>query len=119
MATQTKPRRASSAPQGRFARGATAPSRGPVLRRRRPPEPTGLKKVMGGIHPGAAAKKAGPNSKKGAAGGFALVAAAAGLVFKNRDKLAQLRHQRSRTPAAEGEAAAPPATGYTSPSSGL
>jgi hypothetical protein len=119
MATQTKPRRASSAPQGRFARGTRAPSRGPLARRRRPPEPTGLKKVVGGMLPGAAAKKAVPSSKKGAAGGLALAAAAAGVAFRKRDKLAQLRGQRSHAPAADSGSAVPPATGNNTPVSGL
>jgi hypothetical protein len=95
MATQTKPRRASSGQQGRYARGSAAARRRPVLPRRRQPQPTGLKNVMGGIRPGAAGKKAAPSSKKSAAGGFALVAAAAGMLFKNRDKIAQLRRKRS------------------------
>jgi hypothetical protein len=119
MATQTKPRRASSALQGRSARGGTAPNRGPALRRRREPEPTGIKKLIGGLLPAAAAKKATPNSKKGAAGGFALVAAAAGMAFKNRDKLAQLRHKRSGTPTTDSKPTAPPAAANGSPSSGL
>jgi len=50
---------------------------------------------MGGIRPSAAGKKAAPSSKKSAAGRFALVAAAAGMLFKNRDKIAQLRRKRS------------------------
>ena len=120
MATQTKSRRASSAPQGRFARGGTAPRRGPALRRRREPEPTGVKKLIGGLLPAAAAKKATPNSKKGAAGGFALAAAAAaGMAFKNRDKLAQLRHKRSGMPATDSKTTAPPATADGSPNSGV
>jgi len=64
--------------------------------RRRPPKPTGMKRVLsvvGTALPTAAAKKAAPSSKKGAAGGFALLAAAAGVAFKNRDKLSRLRHQ--------------------------
>jgi hypothetical protein len=117
MATQTKPRRAAAS-QGRFARGA-ATSRGQGLRRRRPPEPTGMKKVLGGILPGAAAKKAAPGPKKGAAGGLALIAAAAGMAFKNRSKLSQLRRRHSGTPATEGEAAAPAASGGASPNSSL
>jgi hypothetical protein len=108
MAAQTKPRRASSAPRGRFARGAaTKRDRGP--HRRRPPEPTGLKKVLSAVLPGAAAKQAAPNTKKGAVGGIALVAAGAGLVFKKRDKLAQLRHRRSGTPPATSSETGRPA----------
>jgi hypothetical protein len=112
MATRTKPRHAPSGPRGRYARGATAPRRVPGLRRRRH-EPTGLKKVLGGIRPGVGARKAAPRSKKGAAGGLALVAAVAGVVFKHRGKITQLSHQR----AADGVTTAP-ATVDGSPSPG-
>lgn len=86
--------RTSGAGQGRFARataGGTARSQG--LRRRKPPEPTGMKKVLSAVLPSAAAKKAAPSSKKGKAGGLALVAAAAGMAIKNRGKLSQMRHK--------------------------
>jgi hypothetical protein len=66
------------------------------LVRRKPPEPTGAKKVVSVITaalPTAAAKKAAPSSKKGAAGSVALLAAAAGMAFKNRDKLSGLMHR--------------------------
>jgi hypothetical protein len=119
MATQTKPRRAASAPQGRFGRGGTAQRRGPALRRRREPEPTGVKKLIGALFPAAAGKKATPNSKKSAAGGFALAAAAAGMLFKNRDKLAQHRHKRTGTPATDSKPTAPPATADGSPNSNI
>jgi hypothetical protein len=108
MATSTNPRRTpvprrtSSAPKSRFARGTsstsrfsrgtTSTNRSPALRRRRQQQPSGLKKVLGSVIPSGAAKKAAPSGKKGAAGGVAaLAAAAAGLAYKNRDKLAQLR----------------------------
>ena len=84
------PSRRSPAP-GRYARAAA--HRGQGLRRRKPPEPTGIKKVLGSVLPGAAAKKAAPSSKKGKAGGLALAAAAAGMAFKNRGKLSELRHR--------------------------
>jgi hypothetical protein len=119
MATQTRSHRYAAAPQRRFARNTTAPGRGPALRRRRQPQPTGLKKVLAGMLPSGAAKKAAPSSKKGAAGGLAVVAAAAGVAFKNRDKLAQLRQKRSATTAPEGAATAPPMPGVGSSSSGL
>ena len=109
MANQTKTRRASSAPQGRFARGA-ATSRSQGMRRRRQPQPTGLKKVLGGMLPAGAAKKAAPSSKKGAAGGFALIAAAAGMAFKNRGKLSQMRHKDTGTSTDPGGTFVPPAT---------
>ena len=86
MTTRTKNGRAASAGQGGFARSAS------TLRRRREPEPSGLKKLAGGVRP---ASKDAPRSKKGKAGGFALAAAAAGMAFKNRGKLAQLRRRRS------------------------
>ena len=82
------------APQGRYARAAA--HRGQGLRRRRANEPKGMKKMLGAVGsmlPGAAAKKATPSSKKGKAGGLALAAAAAGMAFKNRNKLSQLRHR--------------------------
>ena len=100
MATQAKPRRATparranTAPAGRFARTATTRTQG--LRRRRQPQQSGLQKVMEAVMP--AAGKATPGTKKGKAGGFALVAAAAGMAFKNRGKLSQLRHRNAETP---------------------
>ncbi len=77
--------------QGRYARAAS--HRGQGLRRRKPPEPTGFKKVLSAVLPGAAVKHAAPSSKKGKAGGVALMAAAAGMAFKNRDKLNRMRHR--------------------------
>ena len=107
MAAGTKTRRKTGArqgpfgwtagtPQGRFARSASTPRRSnPTqgLRRRRPPEPSGVKKVIGAMIPTSAAKKAAPSSKKGKAGALALVAGAAGMAFKNRDKLSELRRK--------------------------
>jgi len=83
--TRTKPKAT-----GRYARGS-AQRRGRSLGRK-PPQPTGINKLLRAVVPGAAAKKAAPSSKKGKAGGLALAAAAAGMAFKNRDKL-----QRRRT----------------------
>jgi hypothetical protein len=57
-----------------------------------------MKKVLSAVLPGAAAKKAAPSSKKGKAGGLALVAAAAGMAFKNRDKLMGMRHRDNAAP---------------------
>jgi len=98
--------------RGRFSRGRTTPTRSvptPGLRRRKPQE-SGLKKAMSTILPTAAAKKAAPSSKKGAAGGFALVAAFAGMAFKNRGKLAQMRHKDADASPATGGTVVPPAT---------
>ena len=73
------------------------------------------------IPSGAAAKKAAPSSKKGKAGGLALAAAAAGVAFKNRDKLGQLRHKddagvTGTTATGDNNVAPPPATPPTTPS---
>ena len=109
----------SSGSRGRYARSTATPRRSsPVqgLRRRRQPKPTGLKKVMNAVVPtgaGGAAKKAAPSSKKGKAGGLALVAAAAGMAFKNRDKLGEMRRKDSDVTPAAGSmenSSTPPAT---------
>ena len=94
-AARQSARRAAAPGQGRFARSSSVSRRslpGQGLRRRQP-EPSGLKKVLRAVTPAAAAKKAAPSSKKGVAGGLALAAAAAGVAFKNRGKLAELRHK--------------------------
>jgi hypothetical protein len=96
MATGTRTGCASSAGKGRFARSTPMPRRSVPsqgLRRRRQPEPSGLKKVMRGVLPAAAVKQAAPGSKKGKAGGLALVAAAAGLAFKNRGRISGVRRR--------------------------
>ena len=104
MPTGTKVRRTSPATgRGRFPRPSSAPRRsGPVqgLRRRRQPEPSGIEKITGRLLP--AAQKATPSSKKGKAGGFALLAAAAGMAFKNRDKLARSKRSDGSAPEADG-----------------
>jgi hypothetical protein len=116
--------RQAAASQGRFARTGRyarttatprrmTPTQG--LRRRRQPPPSGMKKAVTALLPTAAAKKATPGSKKGKAGGLALIAAAAGMAFKNRGKLGELRRKQSgdtspTTPAAADNASAPPAT---------
>jgi len=102
---RTAPRstRTTSAGQGRFARNAMTRTQGLV--RRKPPKPTGMKKVAGVITsalPTAAAKKATPSSKKGAAGSIALLAAAAGVAIKNRDKLGRMTHRGGTDPVAAG-----------------
>ena len=85
--TTTRSRR----PTGRYARASTHRTQG--LRRRRPPKSSRSQRMLSALVPGAAAKKAAPRSKKGTAGGLALAAAAAGLVFKNRGRLAEMRHK--------------------------
>jgi hypothetical protein len=84
-ATRNRPR-TYRAGTGRYARGATNRTQG--LRRRRQPQPTGVKKLLARV-PVRAAKQTAPSSKKGKAGGLALAAAAAGMAFKYRDKLAR------------------------------
>jgi predicted lipid-binding transport protein (Tim44 family) len=82
-ATRNRPRAHRVGP-GRYARAAT--SRGQGLRRRRQPQPTGVKKLLTRV-PGRAAKQATPRSKKGMAGGLAVgVAAAAGMLLKRGRK---------------------------------
>jgi hypothetical protein len=108
--------RPSSARSGRYARSTSSPRRMRPTQglRRRQPEPSGIKKVMGAVLPTAAAKKATPSSKKGKAGGFALIAAAAGMAFKNRGKIGELRRKQaggtSPAPTSTDNASTPPAT---------
>jgi hypothetical protein len=114
--TRSIPTRAGRAPTtGRFTRStSTARRRAPAqgLRRRRPQQPSGLMKVMGALVPTTAAKKATPSSKKGKAGGLALVAAAAGMAFKNRGKISEMRSRQSDagTASATSNASSPPTT---------
>jgi hypothetical protein len=86
MPAATKSPRAYRTAPGRYARGAANRSQG--LRRRRRPQPTGVKKLLAHL-PRGTAKRAAPSSKKGKAGGLALAAAAAGMAFKYRDRLAR------------------------------
>jgi hypothetical protein len=94
---------------GRF--NAPSAGRGVTIRRRKP-QPKGVSKVMkslgGALPKGGAAATAG---KAGKPAGFALLAGAAGLAFKNRDKLGSLLgrgkqdHEQESVPFTE---AAPP-----------
>ena len=113
--SQSRFGRTTATPRGRFARSAATPRRSSPTHglRRRAPEPSGVRKVMGAMLPTTAAKKAAPSSKKGKAGGLARVAAAAGVAFKNRGKLSELRRKDSPatpTSASGNNAAVPPAT---------
>lgn len=65
-----------------------------ALGRRRQPKKSGLSKALTGLMSAGAAKKAAPSSKKGKSGGVAMLAAGAGLAYKNRDKLAGLLKRR-------------------------
>ena len=64
---------------------------------------------MSALVPTTAAKKATPSSKKGKAGGLALAAAAAGMAFKNRRKLSEMRSRQSGagTPSGTQNASSP------------
>jgi len=83
-ANRTMPRRTPatrSTPRGRTPQ---MPAR---FNRSKPKQQKGIAGALGGLLPTGAASKATPSSKKGKASGFAALAAAAGVAFKNRDKL--------------------------------
>ena len=75
----------------------------------------GLAGAIGGLLPTRAASKAKSGSRSGKAGGFAALAGAAGLAYRNRDKLSGLfnrgggQEQGSdvSTPSSDGSPAAP------------
>src|SRR3954469_9409108 len=142
MSTRTSPRssprttpRAGRPQTGRFNRTSTSQRRpatrgrrpqpnrygiaGGVLQRRRTPPPSGLKGALaglGGVLPaaGKARGKATPSSKKGKAGGVALLTAAAGFAFSNRDKLGQLiKRSGSADQGGQPTVSTPPATATT------
>ena len=69
-------------------------------------------KAVTAIAPVATAKKAAPSSKKGKAGGLALIAAAAGMAFKNRDKLRRGDSGATASAAPSGNTSSP-TTGAT------
>jgi hypothetical protein len=88
---------------------------GGVLQRRRTPPPSGLKGALaglGGMLPaaGKARGKATPSSKKGKAGGVALLTAAAGFAFSNRDKLGQLVKRSGSDESGQAPVSTPPVT---------
>ena len=58
--------------------------------------------VITAAQPTAAATKATPSSKKGAAGSISLLAAAAGMALMTRDKLGRLTHRGGTDPVAAG-----------------
>jgi hypothetical protein len=82
MAGATKTRR-THGHQGRYARASTHRTQG--LRRRRQQKQNVMSRMLGAVRSGTATKRAAPTSKT--AGGLAVLAAAAGVAFKNRDKL--------------------------------
>jgi hypothetical protein len=92
--TRSRPRgsarfgRAATPPSGRFGRPATPRPR--VNVRKRQPQPSGVGKLLQGL----TKKKSGTSRGKGAGAkapaGAALLFSAAGLAFKNRDKLTSM-----------------------------
>ena len=114
MPTQTRSR-PSSQPQRRFNRSGTAARRRPTVPRRRAQKPSGLKGLVGGLLPAAAGKKTTPKgSNKGKLGGLgAVLAAGAGLAYKNREKIPGLRGRNQGAPAATGATTVPPVTTNT------
>ena len=113
--TRTRP-----AGPGRFARpGAAHRPRTSTrtrpyarVRPRRQPQKTGMAKLLERLPTASGGKAAG--SKKGKAGGFAaLAAAAAGLAYRNRDKLGGLMSRKRGD-----DPAAPPRSGPSTTPSG-
>jgi hypothetical protein len=110
MPAYTRTGRAPSYGRGRYMRSTSTPRRRiqtTGLRRRRQPQRSGVMKVVGAIVPAGAAKKAAPSSKKGKAGGLALIAAAAGMAFKNRAKLRRSEPGAGAPAAASGNTSSP------------
>jgi uncharacterized membrane protein YebE (DUF533 family) len=62
--------------------------------RRSKKQQKGIGGALSGLLPTGAASKATPSSKTGKAGGFAALAAAAGVAFRNRDKLTAMIKKR-------------------------
>jgi hypothetical protein len=121
-------------PSGRRASAAT--SRRPSIVPRRTPQKTGMAKLVEGVSgalPGARARnKAGGGGGKGRTAGLAMLAGAAGLAFKNRDKLQGMLRRKgsdagdttvpvvdasatSADPAADGVPGSPAAPGAVPP----
>lgn len=110
----------------RFSRTNAAPSTGfrPTHFRRQQPKQSGIQSALSKVVPGAlAGKTARKSSSKSSTshtkrnGGMALLAGAAGLAFKNRDKLTGMMG-RSKTqvePETHARTNSHPATGPTGP----
>jgi len=113
--TQTRARRTPTRSGGR----STPTAFGRVSGRKSKSQ-KGIGGALAGLLPTGAAAKATPSSKTGKAGGFAAVAAAAGVAFRNRDKLTAMINRKrggeggSETPlttSAPRTESAPPTTG--------
>jgi hypothetical protein len=102
----------SAPPRGRRAPACT-PSRIPVRRGRassaKSKQQGGLGGMLARFAPKRTAAKATPSSKGGKAGGVALLAAAAGVAFRNRDKLAGMLQGRGRRDRHEAQPTTTPA----------
>jgi len=90
-ARRTTPRRT---PTTRTAPRGRTPQMPARFSRNKPKQKTGIAGTLTGLLPTGAASKATPNTKKGKAGGFAALAAAAGVAFKNRDKLGGMLNRK-------------------------
>ena len=111
-ANRTTPRRT---PATRTAPRGRTPQMPARFSRSKPKQQKGIAGALGGLLPTGAASKATPSSKKGKAGGFAALAAAAGVAFRNREKLGGLLNrkggdQQSPSQPAYGTTPTPPPT---------
>ena len=105
-AAQTRTRRTS---QRSTPRGRNRPT--PTRFGRKPQQKKGIAGALTGLLPTKAASKATPSSKKGKAGGFAAVAALAGVAFQNREKLSGMLNRNK----SGGEQISTPVTPATTP----
>jgi len=124
MSVTARTQRTSTAQSGRFGRsgaGRSATSRPTGRRsstpqrragtrgviRRRPPQQSSMQKAFGAFSGlgGRTSSRSSSRGKGGKAGGVALLTAAAGFAFQNRDKLtAMLRRNRSEQPSPQPSA---------------
>jgi hypothetical protein len=129
MSTPTRTRRSSAPATGRFGRSTTKrasarPARrrglaGGRLQRSRRQRPSGLKRTLSGMTgavSGLLAKRRSTSSRnsgrRGKAGGLALLAGAAGLAFRNRDRLGSFaRRSDESQPVPGGTPVSPDTTG--------
>jgi hypothetical protein len=125
MPARTQP--AKRPTTGRFARPAgtsaqrpalrrtATPSRRPTIVTRRKPQKTGMAKVMesvGAAIPGTSkasrSRGGGGGKAKGVGAGLAVLAGAAGLAIKNRDRLRDMTRRPDQDPIAHADAPAQP-----------